>query len=84
MCQRRQKSDDVRAPCTGELKFCGKRKPEQQREADRHVGVAGEVEVELERVAERGGPAGDELERVVLRRRAVDVRGERVGDQRAS
>ncbi len=47
MCQRRQKSEMFSA-LYGELKFCGKRKPSSQREPDGHVGVAGEVEVELE------------------------------------
>ena len=45
----------------GLRKFCGKTKPEQQREADRDVGIAGEVAVDLGGVAVGGqqhvGPA---------------------------
>ena len=47
MCQRRQNVLDRASPCTGASKFCGKRKPEQQRDTDRDVGVAAEVRVDL-------------------------------------
>ena len=39
------------SPCRGGRSSAGSLKPEQQREADRHVGVAGEVAVDLAREA---------------------------------
>ena len=60
MCQRRQKSVMLSA-LKGESKFCGNRKPSSQREPDGHVRVAGEVEVDLERVAQAAEPRQPEL-----------------------
>ena len=54
MCQRRQKSW-IERPGTAR-RNSRQHDPEQEREADRHVGVAGEVEVELEGIAERRLP----------------------------
>ena len=48
--------------------------PEQEREADGDVGVPGEVEVELERVAERRQPRGRQAEMGVGRKEPVDIR----------
>ena len=80
MCQRRQKSwSDTAA--YGESKFCGKLEAEQERHADRDVGVAAEVGVDLDGVAVDGD---QHLERRVLVRRREhsvdDVRRQVVGD----
>ena len=70
MCQRRQKSEMFSA-LNGELKFCGKRKPSSHASPTAMSRVAGEVEVELERVADRRGPAGHEAEVGVVSSRAA-------------
>ena len=49
MCQRRQNSVMDRA-AYGRSKFSGSRNPEHRAQAERHVGIAAEVEVELDRV----------------------------------
>ena len=55
MCQRRQKSMMLVA-LYGELKLNGSRMPNISAEPDRHVGVAGEIEIDLEGVGERRRP----------------------------
>ena len=40
----------------GESKFSGQPDVEHERQADGHVGVAGEVEVQLQREGQRGAP----------------------------
>ena len=54
---------------------------EQPGEADGHVRVAGEVEVELERIADRRRPAGQQAELRMVRVQPGDVGMELVGDQ---
>ena len=50
-------------------------------DADGHVAVAREVEVELQRVAEGRGPAGEQPEVGVVREEVVHVGRHHVGDQ---
>ena len=80
MCQRRQKSEGLTA-LYGESKFCGKAQADHDGDADGHVAVAGEVEVELQRVAEGRGPAGQEPELGVVREEVVHVGRHHVGDE---
>ena len=56
---------------------------EQQRRADRHFGVGGEIEKELEREGERRGPGFAEIEHALrgLREELVDRWRETVGEQ---
>ena len=62
------------------VEVLGEPEPDHQGQADRHVGVAGEVEEQLERVGDRAQP-GVPHRRVRQRERRVDERRDRVGDQ---
>ena len=55
MCQRRQNSVML-AERYGWLKFSRKVEAEKPTQPDRHVGIAGEVEVDLQRVAQHAQP----------------------------
>ena len=54
---------------------------EQPGEPDSHVRVAGEVEIELQRVADRGRPAGQETQLGVVCVQPTHIRMQLVGDQ---
>jgi hypothetical protein len=80
MCQRRQKSWIEGRP-VGRVEVLGQRDPEEEGEAQRHVGVAREVEVELEGVGQRRLPGRRDGGRGTRRDPGVDgvhVGGERV------
>ncbi len=62
------------------LKFCLKRKAHHQRQADRHVGIAGEVEIELQHVGDGAEPGFDRC-RVGHGEGLVGDRSDGVGDQ---
>ncbi len=63
------------------VEVLGEAEAEQERQPDGHVGVAGEVEVQLQRVAERRAPGRDQPERVVPGEQRVDRRRDLVGEQ---
>ena len=68
MCQRRQKSW-IETAAYGRVEVVREPEPEQEREADRDVGVAGEVGVDLHRI---GVERDEHLERRVLAGGAED------------
>src|ERR1700686_4786434 len=57
--------DDVRG-LVWRVEIDRKLQSEHAGEAERHVRVAGKVEIELQRISERGGPCGKEAERMSL------------------
>ncbi len=63
------------------VEVLGQLDPEQPPEADRHVGVAAEVEVDLERVAEQAEPRARGVEAGGQRQQRVDQVAEAVRDQ---
>ena len=79
MCQRRQNSVIARER-VGLVEVLGEVKPSMQRQADRHVGVAGEVEVDLQRVGERPSQATPVVSSSVGRLKAVGDHAHGVGE----
>ena len=79
MCQRCQNSV-MDCDRYGESKFLGKTKPSISAEADGHVGVAAEVEVDLKGVGGHAVPRVDGAERSGFERQIGDLPA-RVGDQ---
>ena len=81
MCQRRQKSMRLSGE-VGAVEVFGEAEAHEQADAERDVGVAGEVEVELEGVAV---DAGQDLETAVegggVEDAGDEVFGEEVGDE---
>ncbi len=72
MCQRRQNSV-MDCDWYGESKFFGEHEPQHQAKADRHVGVAAEVEVDLERVGDHAVPGVDRVQRAGVEREVGDL-----------
>ena len=58
----------------------GDLKAQHARHADGHIGVAGEIEIELEAVGQDADPGGQEL-RVIPAQAGIDHRDQVVGDQ---
>ena len=53
--------DDVRGPVR-RIEICGKLDAEHAGQPDRHLGIAGEIEIDLERVGEHAGPRDEEVD----------------------